>query len=151
MFETELIICIKMDLALNKLQRLIWHKTQQTTNQHICSSFVLVERSYFQGLKLWMSYPDDLISFNVHQHIFPFLNTSYIWYLHQIWLGKNFIFHNTWLWIAYWNDIYDTFDYLIFQLECSNASWYLQKLSFIVGPICISRITLVFLGMPIKR
>ena len=26
----ELIICIKMDLALNNLQRLICHKTQQT-------------------------------------------------------------------------------------------------------------------------
>ena len=32
MFEIELIICIKMDLALNNLQRLICHKTQ-TTNQ----------------------------------------------------------------------------------------------------------------------
>ena len=32
MFEIEQIICIKMDLALNNLQRLICHKTQ-TTNQ----------------------------------------------------------------------------------------------------------------------
>ena len=30
MFEIELIIYIKMDLALNNLQRLICHKTQQT-------------------------------------------------------------------------------------------------------------------------
>ena len=30
MFETELIICIKMDLALDNLQRLICHKTQPT-------------------------------------------------------------------------------------------------------------------------
>ena len=34
MFEIELIICIKMDLAFNNLQRLICHKTQ-TTNQPI--------------------------------------------------------------------------------------------------------------------
>ena len=37
MFEIELIICIKMDLALNNLQRLICYKTQPTnqpTNQH---------------------------------------------------------------------------------------------------------------------
>ena len=32
LFEIELIICIKMDLALNNLQRLICHKTQ-TSNQ----------------------------------------------------------------------------------------------------------------------
>ena len=30
LFEIELIICIKMDLALNNLQRLICHKTQKT-------------------------------------------------------------------------------------------------------------------------
>ena len=30
LFEIELAICIKMDLALNNLQRLIWHKTQPT-------------------------------------------------------------------------------------------------------------------------
>ena len=30
MFEIELIIYIKMDLALNNLQGLIYHKTQQT-------------------------------------------------------------------------------------------------------------------------
>ena len=28
MFEVELIICIKMDSALNKLQWLMWHKTK---------------------------------------------------------------------------------------------------------------------------
>ena len=33
MFEIELIICIKMDLALNNLQRLIYHETQ--TNKQI--------------------------------------------------------------------------------------------------------------------
>ena len=33
MFEIELFICIKMDLALNNLQRLICHKTQ--TNKHV--------------------------------------------------------------------------------------------------------------------
>ena len=32
MFEIDLIICIKMDLALNNLQWLICHKTE-TTNQ----------------------------------------------------------------------------------------------------------------------
>ena len=32
LFEMELIMCIKMDLALNNLQRLICYKTQ-TTNQ----------------------------------------------------------------------------------------------------------------------
>ena len=37
LFEIELFICIKMDLALNKLQGLIWHKTQ--TNKQI---YVLV-------------------------------------------------------------------------------------------------------------
>ena len=31
MFKIELIICIKMDLVLNNLQRLICHKTQTTT------------------------------------------------------------------------------------------------------------------------
>ena len=30
MFEVELIICIKIDLALNSLQRFICHKTQTT-------------------------------------------------------------------------------------------------------------------------
>ena len=46
MFEIELIICIKVDLALNKLQRLICHKTNQPTNQprhfvtFTCFSFV---------------------------------------------------------------------------------------------------------------
>ena len=33
MFEIKLIICIKMDLELNSLQRLICHKAQ-TTNNH---------------------------------------------------------------------------------------------------------------------
>ena len=32
LFELELIIYIKMDLALNKLQRLICHKTQPTNH-----------------------------------------------------------------------------------------------------------------------
>ena len=32
LFEIELIIYIKMDLALNNLQGLIWHKTQPTNN-----------------------------------------------------------------------------------------------------------------------
>ena len=35
MFEIDLTICIKMDLALNNLQWLIYHKTQPT-NQHFC-------------------------------------------------------------------------------------------------------------------
>ena len=35
MFELELIICIKMDLALNNQQRLICHKTQPTNQQSI--------------------------------------------------------------------------------------------------------------------
>ena len=30
LFEIELTICIKMDLALNNLQGLIWHETQPT-------------------------------------------------------------------------------------------------------------------------
>ena len=30
LFEIELLICIKMDLALNNIQKLICHKTQQT-------------------------------------------------------------------------------------------------------------------------
>ena len=34
LFEIELIICIKMDLALNKLQRLMCHKTQTTNHHH---------------------------------------------------------------------------------------------------------------------
>ena len=34
LFEIELTICIKIDLALNNLQRLICHKTQQT-NQSV--------------------------------------------------------------------------------------------------------------------
>ena len=33
LFEIELIICIKMDLDLNNLQRLICHKTQTTNKQ----------------------------------------------------------------------------------------------------------------------
>ena len=37
MFEIELFICIKMDLALNNQQRLIYHKTQ-TNKQPIRSS-----------------------------------------------------------------------------------------------------------------
>ena len=45
MFEIELIICIKIDLALNNLQRLICHKTQTTKpNNHLhlfFSSFCL--------------------------------------------------------------------------------------------------------------
>ena len=32
LFEIELTICIKMDLVLNNLQRLICHKTQPTTS-----------------------------------------------------------------------------------------------------------------------
>ena len=35
LFEIELIICIKMDLALDNLQRLIYLKTNQPTNQPI--------------------------------------------------------------------------------------------------------------------
>ena len=33
LFKIELIICIKMDLALNNLQKLIGHKTNQPTNK----------------------------------------------------------------------------------------------------------------------
>ena len=36
LFEIEQIIYIKMDLALNNLQRLIRHKTQQTKPNHFC-------------------------------------------------------------------------------------------------------------------
>ena len=32
LFEIELIICIKMDLALNNLRRLVCHKSNQTIN-----------------------------------------------------------------------------------------------------------------------
>ena len=32
LFEIELFICIKLDLALNSLQRLICHKPKQTTS-----------------------------------------------------------------------------------------------------------------------
>ncbi len=38
MFLTEQIIYIKMDLALNNLQKLIRHKTQQTKPNHIAHS-----------------------------------------------------------------------------------------------------------------
>ena len=34
MFEIEPIICLKMDLALNNLQRLICHEPKQLTNPH---------------------------------------------------------------------------------------------------------------------
>ena len=46
-FETELIICMKIDLALNNLQGLICHKTQ-TTNQSISlrTTYVLLSERY---------------------------------------------------------------------------------------------------------
>ena len=34
LFEIELIICIRMDLALNNLQSLMYHKTQTTNQQY---------------------------------------------------------------------------------------------------------------------
>ena len=41
LFEIELIICIKMNLALNNLQRLICHKPKQPTNQINAQKFSL--------------------------------------------------------------------------------------------------------------
>ena len=41
MFEIQLIICIKMDLASNNLQRLICHKNQ-TINQPKCTTVAAV-------------------------------------------------------------------------------------------------------------
>ena len=46
-FLKELIICLKMDLALNNLQRLICHKNNQPTNQ---PTFVWPARTYIQQL-----------------------------------------------------------------------------------------------------
>ena len=50
LFEMELIICIKMDLALNNLQSLISHKANQPTNQ--LTSFILHAENYYGTLNL---------------------------------------------------------------------------------------------------
>ena len=60
LFKIELIICIKMDLALNNLQRLISYKTQPTIREYtvpylvpditFCLKQVLHERVVFQEL-----------------------------------------------------------------------------------------------------
>ena len=42
LFGIELILCIKTDLALNKLQRLICHKTQTTNQQDTCKGWKIV-------------------------------------------------------------------------------------------------------------
>ena len=44
LFEIELFICIKMDLALNNLQRLICHKTQ--TNKQTINACILENHVY---------------------------------------------------------------------------------------------------------
>ena len=42
LFEIEVIICIKMDLALNNLRRLICYKTQPTNlNEHCLKTYVV--------------------------------------------------------------------------------------------------------------
>ena len=46
LFEMELFICIKMDLALNNLQRLIHHKTE-TNNQ---PTFLNVQKEIFRNV-----------------------------------------------------------------------------------------------------
>ena len=43
MFEIELIICIKMDLALNNLQKLICHKTQLTNLKNQLAALHIVD------------------------------------------------------------------------------------------------------------
>ena len=48
LFKIELIICIKMDLALNNLQRLICHKTQ-TNNQPTNALGSIMRRSNTEG------------------------------------------------------------------------------------------------------
>ena len=51
LFETELIICIKMDLGLNNLQRLIGHKTQ-TTSQPNTNNLQLCGFKYFYQIQI---------------------------------------------------------------------------------------------------
>ena len=41
LFEIELFICIKMDLALNNLQGLIYHKTQINKQMYVYISFIV--------------------------------------------------------------------------------------------------------------
>ena len=62
LFEIELIICIKMDLALNNLQRLIYHRAQTNKKEHnIISTRVIsshmgpmyIETPYINGLHLF--------------------------------------------------------------------------------------------------
>ena len=66
LFEIELIIYIKMDLALNNLQRLICHKTQQTkqpTNENFMKiPFYFIRR---------MRFPNNRLSLNSSR---PFCN-----------------------------------------------------------------------------
>ncbi len=56
MFEIELIICIKIDLALNNLQRLICHKNQPT-NQPSCTCAWFTLQIAAKTKDLWISCP----------------------------------------------------------------------------------------------
>ncbi len=55
LFEIEPIICIKMDLALNNLQRLICHKTQTTTTteQNFEETLKIIQNTFLTGPVSW--------------------------------------------------------------------------------------------------
>ena len=75
LFEIELIIHIKMDLALNNLQRLICHKTQPTI--HIFYSCILWLLCVPQMLKRWVFKKKMSLSLAFNEFCLVFL-----WFCH---------------------------------------------------------------------
>ena len=74
MFEIEQIIYIKMDLALNNLQRLICHKTKQTKPNLKRFSFSLEISSFWPCPCHFLSYFIGLsLEVSIHLFFFPFL------------------------------------------------------------------------------
>ncbi len=53
LLEIERIICIRMDLALNNLQKLICHKTQPTHHSTVCKQNLYLYSSEFFELELF--------------------------------------------------------------------------------------------------
>ena len=89
----EQIIYIKMDLALNNLQRLIWHKTQQTkpnqTNQTLLT--YIIPTSSYLSLDEISIFLKHLLHVHIHNHSPPPHIYIYIYiYINKSHMHKEF-------------------------------------------------------------
>ena len=91
MFEIKLIICIKMDLALNNLQGLICHKTQtnKLSEKKLDGNYTRILHAVLK--KSWKQYPTKQQLYEHLPLISQIIQVRWIRYAEHYWVSKELI------------------------------------------------------------